>query len=106
MQLQGPSCGRSQVVSTAGCMEALQERNTAWLGFGVPLSGRHHENPARAPKKHQLPQVVVSVGWDPRSSSAAVSPQLAAELVNSYLLFSELLENKQSFCWEENSLVD
>ena len=43
-----------------------------------------------AEEKHQLPQAVVGVGWEPGSSS--VSPRLAAELVDSYLLFSELLE--------------
>lgn len=54
---------RSQApVLTAGWMEGLQERNAAWLGLGVPLRGHHHENPARAPKKHQLPWVVVSAG--------------------------------------------
>lgn len=54
---------RSQaLVLTAVWTEGLQERNAAWLSLSVPLRGRHHENPARAPKKHQLPRVVVSAG--------------------------------------------
>lgn len=94
----GPSCGRSVHTGEARLRCQPQGgrrpcREGALLGpvSACPPVAATTRSLHGAGEKYQLPQAVIGVGWEPGSSS--VSPRLAAELVDSYLLFSELLEN-------------